>query len=127
MTRLPCFLLSYAFIPQQKSFSDTVADKKKKKSCFFGKVSLWRVKFAHCLLTDRASTRCQGYSRGIVRTRAEVSISLCLRGAVRGAYQNGCLSAADLKWGYDGDISGHVCENTITSMSRLNHSPLCYD
>lgn len=41
--------------------------------------------------------------------------------------QNGCLSAADLKWGYDGDSGGHVCENTITSVSRLNHSPLCDD
>lgn len=56
-----------------------------------------------------------------------VSISSCLPEGVRGLYQNGCLSAADLKWGYDGDISGHVCENTITSMSRLNHSPLCDD
>lgn len=59
--------------------------------------------------------------------KTEVSISLCLPEAIRWVDQNGCLSAADLKWGYDGDISGHVCENTITSMSRLNHSPLCND
>lgn len=53
--------------------------------------------------------------------------SACRPAAVRRVDQNGCLSAAVLKWGYDGDGGGHVCENTITSMSRLNHSPLCDD
>lgn len=58
----------------------------------------------------------------------EVSISLRLPEGIPQVDQNGCLSAmAGLKWGYDGDISGHVCENTITSMSRLNHSPLYSD
>lgn len=70
---------------------------------------------------------CQGPSCGVVRTKPRFQSASSYLKPYEEPYQNGCLSVADLKWVYDGDIRSHVCENTITSMSRLNHSPLCDD
>lgn len=87
------------------------------------------LQWARCLLYITSFGSCQGatLARWHYSEKSKISISLCLPEAIQGVYQNGCLSAADLKWGYDGDISGHVCENTITSVSRLNNSTLCDD
>lgn len=104
------------------SFSSTISTKT--KSGFCTKASLW---FTQCLFTERILLfAVMVLVTALFGQKPKVSISLYLPEAVRGVVQNWCLSAAELKWVYDGDISSHVFENTITSMSRLNHSPLCY-
>lgn len=63
--------------------------------------------FAQCLFIDRIFLVAVKVLVVALFEKTEVSISLCLPEAIR-VHQNGCLPAADLKWGYDGDISSHV-------------------
>lgn len=114
------------------SSSKTVAEK---ESGFCSSVFLWFAKWSFSFLfffhssSSRAISYCSlsWFQSWHCWNKDEVSISLHLPEAIRGVSQNWCLSAADLKWVHDGNISGRVFENTITFTSRLNHSPLCDD